>query len=162
MSVNSATPFDEIANKIAAAQSPLKRKRGRPRKDSSASFASPTPETSSGESASPSSGATKSPSAPSATASFEIPREALKPLVQFPYAIAAKKTGFEGFLLEEETANALVPMVDSVIRQYLPTTIGPHATLITLCGTLLVVTGSKYMMYLDWRAQGRTATQAAA
>lgn len=94
---------------------------------------------------------------PAPQPSFEIPKEVLEPAIQFPFALAAKRTGFDGFALGKEEVDAIVPLADQCAKQYLPTTMGPHSALIMLCGTVIAITGMKYMMFLDWRA-GKTGT----
>lgn len=77
--------------------------------------------------------------------------------------MAAKRTGFDGFALSDEEADGIAPLVDAVLRQYLPNN-SPHAAAYTLAGVLLVTTGVRYMAYLDWRAERviETPTQVAA
>jgi hypothetical protein len=89
---------------------------------------------------------------PAASVGFDIPKEALAPLLQFPYAIAAKRTGFAGFELSKEETDALVPMLDAVLKQYLPQVSGPHAALMMFGGSIAVITGIRYSMYLDFKA----------
>jgi len=115
-----------------------KRKRGRPRKDQSGIGI---------ESSDPSLAA--SPSLPAQT--FDIPKEAISPILQMPFKAAALKTGFDGWNLSSEEANAVAPMVDAVIKRYLPDSTNPHAALIALCGTLTVFTGIRYMAFLEWK-----------
>lgn len=136
-------PFDAIVAGVK--QDAEKKKRGRPPKAASSSTA-PSASANGAQATAP---ITTTP----ALASPEIPREVLSPLVQFPYLIAAKRTGFDGFALSKEEVDALVPMVDHCIRQYMPNVTGPHAVAVTLLGTVAMMTGTRYMMYLDWRKE---------
>lgn len=81
-----------------------------------------------------------------------IPKEALGPILQAPFKALALKTGFQPFELSQPEVDALVPMTDQVLKQYLSvTSMGPHAALITLATTLTVLSGVRYMSYLQWR-----------
>lgn len=87
-----------------------------------------------------------------------LPVELTTGMLQAPFAIYAKRTGFEGFALEKETADGLNPAINEVIRKYFPAGMGEHAALFTLVGTLGFVAFSKYMAYQDFlSAQAKIA-----
>jgi len=79
-----------------------------------------------------------------------LPVELTTGMLQAPFAIYAKRTGFEGFHLEKETADSLNPAINECIRKYFPQGMGDHAALFTLVGTLGFVAFSKYMAYQDF------------
>lgn len=84
-----------------------------------------------------------------------IPKEALKPLIQFPYKAWALKTGFDGCALDDSEAEALAPMVDECLKRYMPATQSEHGPLIVLCVTAVMFTGMKYMALLEWQKMKR-------
>lgn len=95
-------------------------------------------------------GAGASPIGGSLEPAFSIPKEALAPLIKFPYKAAALKTGFDGFALDDAECEALVPLVDQCLRQYMPATQTAHGAAIALSVTLVMFTGMKYMAYLEF------------
>jgi len=88
-------------------------------------------------------------------APVNLPVELTTGMLQAPFAIYAKRTGFEGFNLEKETADSLNPAINECISKYFPAGMGEHAALFTLVGTLGFVAFSKYMAYQDFLALER-------
>ena len=141
--------FDDALKSAASAEGkPLPKKRGRPMgaKNVSHVGAAPGIPSSSAPSASPLS----NPVAPQ-TVPLDIPKEVLIPVINFPYSIAAKRTGFSGFKLDKEECDAIIPLVDQCLKQYLPSVTGPHAAAVALLGTISVITALKYSAYLDFK-----------
>lgn len=93
--------------------------------------------------------------APQPESAISIPKEALKPLIQFPYKAWALKTGFDGCALDDSEAEALAPMVDECLKRYMPATQSEHGPLIVLCVTAVMFTGMKYMALLEWQKMKR-------
>lgn len=92
------------------------------------------------------------PAAPSAAPVSIIPSAFLEPAISFPFEVAALRTGFQGFKLEQEYAKELAPQVDAVLKQYLPQLESKHAALLGLATNLSLVVAMKYMAYTQWRA----------
>lgn len=96
---------------------------------------------------------------PSQESAIAIPKEALKPLIQFPYKAWALKTGFDGCALDASEADALAPLVDECLKRYMPATQSEHGPLIVLCVTAVMFTGMKYMALLEWQKAKREHAQ---
>ena len=96
---------------------------------------------------------------PPQESAIAIPKEALKPLIQFPYKAWALKTGFDGCALDDSEADALAPMVDECLKRYMPATQSEHGPLIVLCVTAVMFTGMKYMALLEWQKAKREHAQ---
>lgn len=75
----------------------------------------------------------------------------LKEVVAMPYQIAAKRTGFDGFKLDEPEKMLIGSSLNTAINQFAPSVASsPYMTLITCCGLIAFTTATKYMMYMDW------------
>ena len=110
---------------------PIKRPRGRPRKDAQAM-----------------------PAAAPAQAPDSQPVDLtpfLGHIVGLPFDLMATKTGFPGFRLEDAERAGLAPMLDQVLKQYCPD-IGnsPHAAAFALAGSIGMLAYGKYMVYADF------------
>ena len=143
-----ALPIQSVDSILAQSQEqPPKRKRGRPRKTdlSAPPLAREASDPEAGDSASGPILDTPSPQAP------PIPKEALAPLISAPFKAAALRTGYLEFNLTDAEVESLVPLADTVIRQYLGESQSPHAPLYTLCGTLFLFAGIRTLGYLQWR-----------
>lgn len=91
------------------------------------------------------------PSSPAAMA-LDIPTTALRPVLQLPFTLLRAKTGFEGFKLSDDAVSDCLPLLDHVLKQYLPATDSPHAPaflLVTTLGTHLFL---QYQEYRAWAA----------
>lgn len=75
--------------------------------------------------------------------------------LEFPYLIAAKRTGFDGFKLSDEEKQAIVPQLDACVKQYMPQSASPMTALIVTAATITVLSAMKYYMYLDFIAEKR-------
>lgn len=117
-------------NLAAAEAEPVKRKRGRPRKSESVPQ-NTAPQT------------TPEPAAPSAMVPI------LKYVVRAPFQVAAARTGFEKFDLEDSESTELATLADAVLSQYLPQLSGDKAAIITFVAALGAVGFSKYMLYQE-------------
>lgn len=84
----------------------------------------------------------------------EIPAAVLKPALQMPFQIAARKTGFDGFKLSDDEAEELAPMVGTALQKYFPSVGGEHAAAMTLAGSIALLAVVKYLAYLDFKAEG--------
>lgn len=82
-----------------------------------------------------------------------IPPALLGPIVEMPFNAAAARTGFEGFKLTAPERDGLVPLVDTVLRQYAPMMAGPHAAAISLGVGLGSLAFTKYLAFSAWRAE---------
>lgn len=82
-----------------------------------------------------------------------LPPAVLALALQCPFLIAEKRTGFEGFRLNKDELDALVPQLDQVCRQYMPMLNTPHAALAVFGMSMATVAVTKYMLYLDFQAQ---------
>lgn len=80
-----------------------------------------------------------------------IPKELLSPMLKFPFKIAALRTGYEGFTLDDDEAEGLVPQLDQVLRTYMPQASSGEMALVIFGASLATVSGMKYMLYLDWK-----------
>ena len=80
-----------------------------------------------------------------------IPTAILAPMLKFPFKIAALKTGYEGFSLEDGEADSLAPQLDQVLRTYMPQANSGEMALVVFAASLATVGGMKYMLYLDWK-----------
>lgn len=150
---SNATPISKIVEESKAhlqAQNPPKRGRGRPPKSSGAANHS-APGLGAGNNA----GALPGGQAGATTAPpVAPPNPALVPVLQFPFKLAAIKTGYDGFKLDRSDAEGMVPLLDACLNQYMPT-VGnsPHMALMAFGVTLAVTAGMKTMAYVEWKAE---------
>lgn len=86
---------------------------------------------------------------------FQLPPEAIGPYLKLPFSLAAKKTGWGGWELSQEEVEALTPLADAVIKQYLPMINSPHAALILFAGSLAGLTVTKWVMWSDHQKQAK-------
>lgn len=77
----------------------------------------------------------------------EIPKAALRPALELPFALIAKRTGHEGFRLSSDELDELVPLVEQTVKAYVPAMHGPHAAATMLAGSLALLAVSKFMSY---------------
>lgn len=89
----------------------------------------------------------------------ELPDSAIKAILQIPFNFARAKTGFEGFQLDDPTAEACVPLANECIKIYFPETDSKHAPLFALCATLGSVALNQAMDFQEWKRKNQT-TQA--
>ena len=88
-----------------------------------------------------------------------LPKESLKPIVALPFSIAAMQTGFEGFYLNEQEADAIVPSLHEVLKIYAPQVKGEHVAVISLSMAVLSVGLTKYLAYSHYKAEMRKQRQ---
>lgn len=157
---NTSTLADRIAESkerlAGESLKAVKRGRGRPRGSKKVTTTSSGPIH---DSAASTLGASTGAPSPTSEA-IDIPVALLKPVLQFPFRIAASKTGYEGFNLSDDEADSMAPMLDQVLKAYLPQLNGPQAALAALGASLAVITSTKYLAMLEWkRLRHRIATE---
>lgn len=82
-----------------------------------------------------------------------VPTGSLKAAVAMPFDLAALATGFTGFRLEPEEADAIVPSLHEVLVAYAPQVKGENLALVTLAGALFSIGIGKYLAYLHHARQ---------
>ena len=88
----------------------------------------------------------------------ELPASAIKAILQIPFNFARAKTGFDGFQLDDPTADACVPLANECIKIYFPDTDSKHAPLIALCATLGSVALNQSMEFQEWKRKNAVAS----
>ena len=88
-----------------------------------------------------------------------IPVEALTPAIRLPFGLVAARTGFDGWALSEEEAKSVAPLVDAVMRRYLPSGPSKHGEAVALAVTLTAFTGMRLMAYYAWLGEKDRAAQ---
>jgi hypothetical protein len=66
----------------------------------------------------------------------DIPDVALAAVLKAPFDILRARTGFDGYRLDDKTANDLTPLLKSILEIYLPNVPSKHMPAIILAGTL--------------------------
>lgn len=103
----------------------------------------------------------KEPEATEAAAEPENPQPAAKlgdylpiasMLAGVPFDLAARKTGFEGFRLDEKEIATLAPPIDAVLVKYFPH-LSANTPELVLAGTILGIFYTHYIAYLDFQKQ---------
>ncbi len=89
----------------------------------------------------------------------QMPKEGLKQLVALPFGLVAFQTGFNGFQLTNEEAEAIVPSMQTVLATYAPQMNGENIALVTFAGALFSVGLAKYMAYLEFRKLGGKSSE---
>lgn len=122
---------------------PLKRPRGRPRKDAQA----------------PAQAAPADPLAPPAPPAPEVD---LKPIlgaaVAMPFAIAAGRTGCQELNLTDDEGMTLAAQVDAVLKIYCPQIgTGPASAAMVLAASVGMLAFSKYAIFLQWQSTQKPA-----
>ena len=84
---------------------------------------------------------------------LEIPTVMLRPALNLPFSVLRAKTGFDGFKLPDEVANECLPLLEHVLKQYLPATNSPHAPAMTLVGTLGMVLAVQFSEFRAWKKE---------
>lgn len=84
---------------------------------------------------------------------IEFTPEQIAGAIQLPYELAARKTGFDGFRLDDKTALSLAPQIDKCLKQYCPQLKSEHAPLIMVCTTLVITTSMKLAAHARWKAE---------
>lgn len=135
---SASIPFDSIVASVKEAQEEnAPKKRGRPPKSQTASFAKPS-----------------EPVEPTVSiAPPPIPSEVLIPFIKMPFNLWANKTGCEKLKLENEMAEMIAPQLSAVIQQYLPLLSGAHSALLLLCTTVASVVVAKILILNAWREE---------
>lgn len=82
-------------------------------------------------------------------ASLEIPKEVLATILQLPFAVAAAKTKWSGFALDDEDTSSLVPLAQQAARELLPVYAGPYAASLALAGSLAMLATVRYLGYVN-------------
>lgn len=91
-----------------------------------------------------------------------VPPAGLKQMVALPFNLAAIKTGFEGFLLTDEEAEAIVPSLHTVLATYAPQVNGESMAIMALAGALFSIGIGKYVAFLQFRGQEGTGNSTGA
>lgn len=84
----------------------------------------------------------------------QMPKEGLKQLVALPFGLVAFQTGFPGFQLTNEEAEAIVPSMHTVLATYAPQMNNENLALVTFAGALFSIGLAKYMAFLEFRKLG--------
>lgn len=96
------------------------------------------------------------------THGVSIPPGMLKPVIEFPFRIAAARTGYTGFALDSSESESISPLLDQCVNQYAPTVAGPHAAALMLGAMLVMTAGMKYLTYVEWKRDEIEKRKAAA
>lgn len=76
-------------------------------------------------------------------------------LAGVPFDLAARKTGFEGFRLDEKEISTLAPPIDAVLVKYFPH-LSANTPELVLAGTILGIFYTHYIAYLDYQKEKLT------
>lgn len=90
------------------------------------------------------------------------PPASLKAMIALPFDLAAMKTGFAGFQLTPEEAEAIAPSLHEVMIAYAPAVTGPHVALLALAGALFSIGIGKYVAFLHAATEGHSSQAAEA
>lgn len=145
--------MDDLIKEAAPKATPAK-KRGRPSlAEIAARAGTQSPNESASKTPSPSSGINAESVTPGALVSQKItvPNAALRPLLKTPFRLAKLKTGFQGWELDDEDADEIVPALRAVIDQYSGNIDSPHAAAYALAGSILILAGTKYIAFMEWK-----------
>jgi hypothetical protein len=77
------------------------------------------------------------------------PPESLKAMVALPFDLLAMRTGFPGWRLSPEEANAIVPSLHQVVLTYAPAFQGENVAVLALAGALFSIGIGKYLGFLQ-------------
>lgn len=143
-------PVESLENVIAestqtlqaAEAKPIKKGRGRPRKipdQASPGYATGT-------------GAPLPGGSPAPVPQADL-TPILKPAVQMPFEIAAIRTGYEGWRLDEAETNLLAMQVDAIAKEYMPQLSGRWASLVALSLSVAMISGTRFLSYSAWKKE---------
>ncbi len=89
----------------------------------------------------------------------QVPKESLKSLVALPFGLLAFQTGFNGFQLTNEEADAIVPSMHAVMAKYAPMLKPDDVALMTFAGSLFSIGLMKYMAFLQFKKAGGNSSE---
>jgi len=87
------------------------------------------------------------------------PPDFLKPVVNFPFQLAAMKTGWAGWNLTEEEKLSNAQFLDACMRRYLPQLQTEHAEIVGLSIGLGMAAVSRYLAYAAMVAEARASAE---
>ncbi len=80
-----------------------------------------------------------------------IPPEYLKPVINFPFMLAAKRTGFDGFNLSDQEQLQNAELLEKCMARYFPQLQTDHAELVGLALGVGIAFYGRFLSYQEYR-----------
>lgn len=126
--------LDKLVRQSAA---PIKRGRGRPKKNPEALAASTT-----------------QPEQVAATAPvFNLPPEVFRPILKMPFTASAVLTGCDGLRVEDKDIDDLLPAFKAILDKYAPMMTGEYGAEIAFATGMLGLASAKLKIYNEWKVE---------